>query len=136
MLGASVAFLVGRVARRSLSIPSISGRRLRFLVDRLNSFLENEAESVQLKAWFTIRLLTNPLFDPICYAAGLTGTRFRAFFWGTLLGNIPSMALFYLIAKTTLADGAWIFAASTTLFFALLWTAATNCLKYADGGVE
>lgn len=88
MLGASLAFVIGRRFKHKVL-------RWRWLANQI-TFWEGRLERrEQFAAWTLIRLCTNPLFDIISYAAGLTNSSFRMFFFSTLLGNVPSMALFF-----------------------------------------
>jgi uncharacterized membrane protein YdjX (TVP38/TMEM64 family) len=106
MFGASIAFSVGRLVRDTL--PSTKARRFRDLELRLKAgawLSENADWWSEAKAWSILRLLTNPLFDPISYVAGLTQARFGPYFLGSLLGNAPSMALFYILEERAIGAG-------------------------------
>ena len=106
MLGASIAFAVGRLVRDSL--PPTKARRIRDLELHLRTderLPEDTDWWSEATAWGFLRLLTNPLFDPISYVAGLTQARFGPYFLGSLLGNAPSMALFYAAEGRATAAG-------------------------------
>ena len=117
MLGASIAFVVGRVVRDSL--PPTKARRIRDLELHLETgaWLPEDADWwSEATAWGFLRLLTNPLFDPISYVAGLTQARFGPYFLGSLLGNAPSMALFYSVEERAIAAGPFQMLMYTALF--------------------
>lgn len=125
MLGASIAFSIGRLVRDTL--PSTKARRFRDLELHLKAgaWLSEDADWwSEARAWSVLRLLTNPLFDPISYVAGLTQARFGPFFLGSLLGNVPSMALFYILEERAIATGPLATLSSTAAFilFALYFT--------------
>ena len=106
MLGASIAFSVGRLVRDAL--PSSKARRFRDLELHLKAgawLPENAGWWSEAEAWSVLRLLTNPLFDPISYVAGLTQARFAPYFLGSLLGNAPTMALFYILEEKAIGAG-------------------------------
>ena len=106
MLGASIAFSVGRLVRDTLA--STKARRFRDLELHLKAgaWLSEDADwCSEARAWSVLRLGTNPLFDPISYVAGLTQARFGPYFLGSLLGNVPSMAFFYLVEEKAMAAG-------------------------------
>lgn len=88
MLGASLAFAIGRRFRGH-------ARRWRWLGTQIDYWETRLEQRQQFLAWTLIRLCTNPLFDALSYAAGITNSSFRMFFFSTLLGNIPSVALFF-----------------------------------------
>ena len=106
MLGASVAFGIARWTRNAGREESA------FVLRRLQSRLEQSGwvrhdgtEEQQFQQWLLLRLVTNPLFDPISYVAGFTRTRFRPYFFGSLFGNLPSMIVFYVAEAGTVTKG-------------------------------
>jgi uncharacterized membrane protein YdjX (TVP38/TMEM64 family) len=131
MLGATVAFSVARLVRRSLS-----GRTLRLsvplteLVERVDSAGRMTWTS-QFRTWFIVRLFTNPLFDPLCYAAGLTRVRFAPFILASLLGNIPSTALFFVLEQGALRRAFQVQIAVNALFLMAIWLRASRWLSRA-----
>lgn len=97
MLGASIAFLVARLASRRRQAAGLAEDWP--LLRRLKNHLPNTEMTTtqQFRFWFLLRLLTNPLFDPISYLAGLSSSRFRTYFLGSLLGNVPTTLLFFTL---------------------------------------
>lgn len=95
MLGACTAFGIARRLR-----PHVL--RWRWLASRVTLWETHLRTNERFAGWIVIRLLGNIAFDPICYAAGLTGVSFGMFFWTTLLGNIPLMALFFFFGGQAL----------------------------------
>lgn len=96
MLGATVAFVVARAASPELA--ERLGAKWK-LVQYVEGRFPDAGTSAmqQFSAWFWIRLFTNPLFDPLSYIAGLTSVSFWPYFFGTLLGNLPSTFVFFAI---------------------------------------
>jgi uncharacterized membrane protein YdjX (TVP38/TMEM64 family) len=133
MLGATIAFLVARHARESAGV-STRRSRLSVLAARIARSVDDDGPQ-QFYAWFVIRLRTNPLFDPLSYAAGLSSARFSPFFLGTLLGNMPSIALFFVAEYFAIAAGTWTFVASTVLFGLTIWYFATRWLAESESFV-
>ena len=127
MIGAIVAFSVARRARASV-ISATSRSRLSVLAARVMRSVDDEDAHDQFCWWFTVRLLTNPLFDPLSYAAGLSRGQFYPFFLGTLLGNIPSMAVFYIVASYAMAAGTKTLLATMVLFGVTIWVVASRWL--------
>jgi uncharacterized membrane protein YdjX (TVP38/TMEM64 family) len=127
MLGATIAFALGRCARQSVAMP-MSRPHFIVLAERVGRSVDDEDSHQQFDWWFTVRLLTNPLFDPLSYAAGLTRTRFYPFFLGTLLGNIPSIAVFFVAADYGIGAGVWTLVAITGLFAVAIWYIAGRWL--------
>jgi uncharacterized membrane protein YdjX (TVP38/TMEM64 family) len=98
MLGASVAFAVARAASPALAASVVEKWKLLvYLKQRLPSCEMTRAE--QFFSWLTIRSCCNPLFDPICYIAGLTSSDFWPYFFGSLFGNLPSTLLFFAVER-------------------------------------
>ena len=94
MLGATVAFGVARRASPTLSRALLGKWSIvRYLGERLPNGGMTPAR--QFSKWLEVRLFTNPLFDPISYLAGLTSAAFWPYFLGSLVGNLPSTALFF-----------------------------------------
>src|SRR2546430_1167797 len=71
MLGASVAFAASRTAR-NVMVLSPAARHLTVLTRCLRRGSDAAQDEHQIIFWLVVRLLTNPLFDSISYAAGLT----------------------------------------------------------------
>ena len=94
MLGAAVAFAAGRAASPSLAKRLVGKWRV-FEYLRGRFPIGSMTGRQQFTKWLEIRLWTNPLFDPICYLAGLTSVAFWPYFLGSLVGNLPSTALFF-----------------------------------------
>lgn len=95
-LGAALSFLVGRHLGRDLVA--------RFLRGKLQE-LDAAAERNGFAVIFYLRLCYFP-FVPLNYAAALTRTRFRDFFWGTVLGIIPGTFIYtYFIDEVTNLSG-------------------------------
>lgn len=106
MLGASIAFSVGRLVRDTLAPTKAQRFRGLELHLKAGAWLSEGADWwSEARAWGVLRLGTNPLFDPISYVAGLTQARFGPYFLGSLLGNVPSMALFYIAEEKAIAAG-------------------------------
>jgi uncharacterized membrane protein YdjX (TVP38/TMEM64 family) len=127
MLGATVAFVVGRHARYS-RVSSTTRTRLSVLASRVTRSIDPADERQQFSWWFVARLLTNPLFDPLSYAAGLGSSQFRPFFFGTLFGNVPSMGLFFLAESYAIGAGPVALAAVTAMFGLTIWGVASRWL--------
>jgi uncharacterized membrane protein YdjX (TVP38/TMEM64 family) len=128
MLGATIAFAVGRGARnRDVGSPPSS--HLRLLANRVNRSVEASDRRQQFCWWFVVRLLTNPLFDPLSYAGGMSRTGFGPFFFGTALGNIPSIGLFFVAERYAIAAGVQALIVVTTLFGVAIWYAGSRWLS-------
>jgi uncharacterized membrane protein YdjX (TVP38/TMEM64 family) len=130
MIGAAIAFAAGRRAR-SASPMAMSRSHLLVLADRVNRSVDPEDERQQLYWWSIVRVVTNPLFDPLSYAAGLSNSRFTPFFVGTLLGNIVSMSLFFLAETYAVATSMQMVVMVTALFVATIWYVASRWLTEA-----
>jgi len=135
MLGASIAFAVGRRALHSSGL-STSRSRLSVLAARVARSVDDAEDHHQTHWWFTVRLLTNPLFDPLSYAAGLSRARFYPFFLGTLLGNIPSMALFFVVEYRAIAAGPLTLAIATALFCMIILHLASQWLTEPESPIN
>lgn len=81
--GASISFLLGRYFLRGLA----EG----FLVGKL-AVLDRKAEEHGFSVVFYLRILWFP-FIVLNYAAGATRMRFSDYFWGTILGIAPAVAI-------------------------------------------
>ena len=96
MLGAAVCFGLARLFGRDV-VAKITGKGALQSVDRF--FVAYGAKSI-----FIARLLPFVPFDPISYAAGLTGMRFVPFLIATGLGQLPA-TLIYSYAGSTMLSG-------------------------------
>lgn len=97
-LGAMTAFWIARKFKEPLA--------KRFVpLQRLHEWEKKLSENQKFWSLVAIRLPTNPLFDYISYAAGLTNISATKFFWTTLIGNAPSMFLIYYFGGTFLNQG-------------------------------
>lgn len=96
MLGAAVCFGLARLFGRD-AVAKITGKGTLQSVDRF--FVAYGAKSI-----FIARLLPFVPFDPISYAAGLTGMRFVPFLIATGLGQLPA-TLIYSYAGSTMLSG-------------------------------
>jgi uncharacterized membrane protein YdjX (TVP38/TMEM64 family) len=134
MLGAGVAFVVARRVRDSLGAKR--AQTLRQLERRLRDagwLTENDDPGRQFRQWFTLRLLTNPLFDPISYVAGLTTVRAGPYLLGSLLGNAPSMLVLYVLEKNAVSTSAARVVLVTVSFLATaIWLARRTLVGHAD----
>ena len=96
MLGALVCFGLARIFGRDVVV-KLTGKGVLSSLDRF--FTENGAKSV-----FIARLLPFVPFDPISYAAGLTGMGLVPFLLATGLGQLPA-TIVYSYAGSTLLSG-------------------------------
>lgn len=104
MAGAMCAFYTARLNRSSLE---------RLLVARgINSerWIKLVSVSPRFRRLLLVRLLSNPVFDLVSYSAGLTSISPMAFFWATLLGNIPSVLILFLLGDVVASRASWWFA--------------------------
>jgi uncharacterized membrane protein YdjX (TVP38/TMEM64 family) len=90
MLGAYTAYSIGRnFHERAVG---------RFTaLKRVQQWQHSLSEREQFWALVALRLPTNPAFDYISYAAGLTGCRPLLFLASTFVGNVPSVLLFFYV---------------------------------------
>ncbi|MBI4692086.1 MAG: TVP38/TMEM64 family protein [Candidatus Terrybacteria bacterium] len=88
MLGAMIAFWIARKFREPLVKKFIP-------LQRLHEWENKLSENQKFWALVAVRLPTNPLFDYISYAAGLTRISSIKFFLSTLIGNVPSVFLVF-----------------------------------------
>ena len=96
MLGAAVCFGLARFLGRDV-VSRLTGKGVLQSVDQF--FVSYGAKSI-----FIARLLPFVPFDPISYAAGLTGMRFVPFMIATGLGQLPA-TLVYSYAGSNLLSG-------------------------------
>lgn len=96
MLGAAICFGLARLFGRDV-VAKITGKGALQSVDHF--FVAYGAKSV-----FIARLLPFVPFDPISYAAGLTGMRFVPFLIATGLGQLPA-TLLYSYAGSAMLSG-------------------------------
>lgn len=83
LLGACLGFFIGRYFLRDAARSLLTGR----LGD-----LDRKAERHGFPVIFYLRIVWFP-FIVLNYAAGATSIRFRDYFWGTLLGTLPAVAI-------------------------------------------
>lgn len=98
MLGAMIAFWIARKFRKPLMKKFIS-------FDKLHTWENKLSENQKFWTLVALRLPTNPLFDYISYAAGLTQINTIKFFFSTLIGNIPSVFLVFYFGGITFNQG-------------------------------
>lgn len=96
MLGAALCFGLSRLFGRDVVV-KITGKTALQSVDQF--FVSYGAKSI-----FIARLLPFLPFDPISYAAGLTGMRFVPFLIATGLGQLPA-TLIYSYAGSSMLSG-------------------------------
>lgn len=96
MLGAALCFGLSRLFGRDF-VAKLTGKGALQSVDRF--FVSHGAKSI-----FIARLLPFVPFDPISYAAGLTGMSFLSFFLATGLGQLPA-TIIYSYAGSTMLSG-------------------------------
>lgn len=87
-------------------------------IERWRSALSGRQEFI---AWTILRLGTNPAFDYISYAAGLTTCRLSLFVWSTLIGSAPSVFLFFYLGGIALRFGLQQFAITLACFVVVGW---------------
>ena len=96
MLGAALCFGLSRLFGRDF-VAKLTGKSALQSVDQF--FVSYGAKSI-----FIARLLPFVPFDPISYAAGLTGMRFTSFLLATGLGQLPA-TIIYSYAGSTMLSG-------------------------------
>lgn len=96
MLGAALCFGLSRLFGRD-AVSKLTGKGVLQSVDQF--FVSYGAKSI-----FIARLLPFVPFDPISYAAGLTGMGFLPFFVATGLGQLPA-TIIYSYAGSTMLSG-------------------------------
>lgn len=85
-IGASIAYFLGtRVSRYAVEESA--------MVKKAQEW-ESAFRRQRWLAWFALRLVSNPLFDVICYAAGVLRIPFVLFISTTVVGSLPTMALY------------------------------------------
>ena len=112
MIGASVAFLIGRTLGREFAA-SLVGDRLRKYDDAI--------ERNGFAAVLYLRLIYFP-FTPMNFGMGLTKVRFRDYFFGTGLGILVGTFIFTFFIgslKEIWASGNWAELASFKVFFSV-----------------
>jgi uncharacterized membrane protein YdjX (TVP38/TMEM64 family) len=103
MAGAMTCFYVARLNKRRVDL--LLARR-GIDVDELLGRLSFAPTFSRL---LLVRLLGNPVFDPVSYAAGLTSVSSSSFFWATLVGNIPSVFLVFWLGDYVASELPWLF---------------------------
>ena len=112
MIGASVAFLIGRTLGREFAA-SLVGDRLRTYDDAI--------EHNGFAAVLYLRLIYFP-FTPMNFGMGLTKVRFRDYFFGTGLGILVGTFIFTFFIgslKEIWASGNWVELASFKVVFSV-----------------
>lgn len=95
MLGALIAFTLGRTLRIT-KLGLWVGKLLR--IEVIKEWEKRLSAEDRFLGWVALRLPTNAAFDYISYAAGLTNCSVAMFFWSTLIGNIPVVFSFFVVA--------------------------------------
>lgn len=127
MLGAMLAFWVARRFREPLV------KRLTSL-KKVHEWETRASENKKFWTLVAIRLPTNPLFDYISYAAGLTKISPTKFFFSSLLGNIPSMFLVFYFGGASFQKGIyWTITFLVALFILWLIFGRKNFVKRIIG---
>ncbi len=98
IMGALTAFCIARKFREPIIKKFVPLQRLQEWESKLS---DNQKFWVLL----AIRLPTNPFFDYINYAAGLTGIPWRKFLITALIGNVPSMLPMYYLGGLSISNG-------------------------------
>ncbi len=91
ILGASTAFFIARYFREPLLRRFTS-------VQKIHQWEKELSKKEQFWSWVALRLPSNLFFDYISYAAGLTSCSYRMFISSTIVGNFPSVFLFYIVS--------------------------------------
>jgi len=100
MIGAMTAFAIGRLFReRAIA-------RFAFL-RKVREWEMTLPPSERFVSWVVLRLPNSPAFDYISYAAGLTDCSPTLFFWSTLIGNVPFILTFFVLAGVGSSFGPW-----------------------------
>jgi len=127
MLGAMVAFWIARRFREPFIGKFVS-------LQRLSNWEKKLSDTQRFWGLVAIRMPTNPLFDLISYAAGLTGISPLKFFFSTLIGNVPSVFLFFYFGGLSFNKGIYYSVAFIVALF-ILWLAFQKALwKNIDQG--
>lgn len=99
--GAVIAFLVARKYRGKLVARFTPLQKVEQLEKRL-------PENLEFWAFVAIRLPTEPVFDFLCYAAGLTRISFWRYFFATILGSFPVKFLIFYFGGITFNKGIYL----------------------------
>lgn len=98
MVGAAVCFWISRIYGREITLKFVSGNAL----EKVDQFFIKYGK----KAILVARLLPFVPFDPISYAAGLTGMGFWGFFLATGVGQLPATLIYsYAASKMSQPSG-------------------------------
>lgn len=103
MVGAAGAFGISRAGRGRL-LAGFRHRAPRTSV-AIARWKERLAPLNTFWGWVLIRLPSDPFYDVISYAAGLTSVGWAVFLGSTFLGSLPSMVLFFLAGAWVVAMG-------------------------------
>ena len=90
LVGAGICFAMARKFREPLLQRVGFLRHVQYWQSRLS-------EREEFWVWVGLRLTTNPAFDYLSYAAGLTTSRFGMFMLSTFLGSLPSMIIVFML---------------------------------------
>ena len=101
MGGAVVAFLIARKFRGRLVAWFIPLKKMEQLEKRL-------PENLSFWAFVLMRLPTEPVFDFLSYAAGLTRMSFWRYFFATILGSFPIKFLIFYFGGITFSKGVYL----------------------------
>ncbi|MBP5184533.1 MAG: TVP38/TMEM64 family protein [Lachnospiraceae bacterium] len=110
MLGAAICFGLSRLFGRDVVV-KITGKGVLQSLDKF--FVSNGAKSI-----FIARLLPFVPFDPISYAAGLTGMGFVPFLVATGLGQLPATIIYSYAGSTLLSGNVKLFMYGLSAIFA------------------
>lgn len=98
MFGSTVAFLIARYARRSILSPFFRSPR----VERWQAAI---ARHQTFWGFTSLRIIFNPFFDYLSYAAGLSTISFRLYVSATFVGSLVSIFIIYYLSGYVLAAG-------------------------------
>ena len=121
MMGASLAFFIGRYLGRDFAA-SLIGDRLK----KYDDGIEREGFATVLY----LRLIYFP-FSPLNFGMGLTKVRFRDYFLGTALGIIVGTFAFTFVVgtlKEVWASGQWVELLSWKMLFSLMLFLFSFCI--------
>lgn len=90
LVGAAICFALARTFREPMLKRVGFLRHVQYWQSRLS-------EREEFWVWVGLRLTTNPAFDYLSYAAGLTRSSFGMFMLSTFLGSLPSMVLVFML---------------------------------------
>ncbi len=113
IMGALAAFCIARKFREPIVKKFVPLQRLLEWESKLS-------DNQKFWALLAIRLPTNPFFDYINYAAGMTGIPWRKFLITAVIGNVPSMLPMYYLGGLSISKGAY-YAAAFILALIILW---------------